>query len=179
MADKTIIALTALALPNLDGYFAFDSGTQTFKVLMAAVHRRCLADVVVGSAVGCTHATLELALADVAVVSGMTLCLTESFNIAAKITISKSLTIFALPGVVATKTGGTIGLEPNVTGITIEGLRFAGYTVSGNKAISFTVTGTYGRVRNCNFAAGTDTDIDDASAPAGKKPLNIGNIVEV
>ncbi len=179
MTDKTIIALTALGLPNLDGYFAFDSGTQTFKTKMEAVKRRCLADVVVGSGIGCTHATLELALADVAVISGMEVCLTENLNIAAKITISKTLHIRALPGVTATKTGGTVGLEANVTGITIEGLRFAGYTVSGNKAVSFTATGTYGRVRNCNFAVGTDTDIDDSSAPAGKKPLNIGNIIEV
>lgn len=181
MADKTIVALTALALPNLPGVFAFDTGTQTFKVTMESVKRRCLGDAVVGTADGCTHATLALALADADVLDGMTIALTENANLAAKVTISKKVTITGPEGrnVTLTKTGGTIGLEANVEGITIKNLRFAGYTVSGDKAIKFLVTGTYGRVKDCNFVVGTDTDIDDASAPAGKKPLTIGNIVEV
>lgn len=179
MATKTIPQLTENLTPAAASVVPIDDGTQTFKVPIRKLLRFDVAEVIVGSTSGCTHATLAAALADAAVVDGMRVLLTENFNLAAKLTISKRLHIRALPGVTATKTGGTIGFELDDTGITIEGVRFADYTTAGDKAISCTANATFCRVLYCNFAPSTDTDIDDATAPAGKKPIAVGNILEV
>ncbi len=180
MANKTIPDLTELTSFEDATVVPADSGIQTFKVKSSTIRRRCLGDAVIGSAAGCTHTTLALALADSAVTNGMEIVLTASFSLTSTLTISKSVKIRGLPGVTITKGApATTGLSLDATGITIEGLRFAGYTAGGNVAVSLLATATYCRVRNNNFAAGTDTEVYDALVPAGKKPSVIGNITEV
>lgn len=186
MATKTIPELTELTTPDLDAVFPIDNGTQTYKYKLRNL-RHFAFDAIVGSVgglgvavgEGCTHATLALALADAEIVDGSRILLTENFDLAAKQTISKAVYIEALPGVTATKTGGTEGLELDDAGITIKRLRFAGYTTAGDKAILCTANAIYCRVIECNFAASTATDIDDSLSPAGKKPVALANISEV
>ncbi len=137
-------------------------------------------DAVIGTGVGATHATLELAIADSDVPTNAMVLIRNSITGAATAT---SLTkagwrIYALPGVTFTKGVATTGISIAAARIEIHGLRFVGFTTGGNKAITLTSAGTYARIMNCNFAASTATEIDDASVPAGSLPTAIGNITE-
>ncbi len=135
--------------------------------------------VVVGSAAYCTHATLAAAIADSGVGTNINVLLTESASIGTMITLTKAgWRITALPGVTYTKSGGTTCISVQAANVTITGLRFASYATGGDKAITGTSAWTYGRVLFCNFSA-CDTEVDDSSAPAGKKPVTLGNITEV
>lgn len=138
-----------------------------------------VAQVVVGAGAYCTHATLAAAVADAAVGTNVRVLLTDSQNIGATVTLSKAgWQIEALPGVTYTKTGGVTGISCAANGIEIKGLRMAAWSTSGDKAISGTAAWTYGRVLFCNFN-NCDTEIDDSSTVAGKKPITLGNFTEV
>ena len=181
MPSKTIPELTANAVIGALSMVPFDSGVQTYRInaqYMAQYFQglgRTFSHAV-GSSVGCDHTTLSAAIA--AASDGHTILLTESFNLTAKQTISKKLKIMAMPGVTITQTGGTVGLELDAAGITLEGIRFAGFSTAGDKAIVLLATAVYARVRDCNFAAGTDTEIEYVLVPAGKEPFLSGNMTE-
>lgn len=137
-------------------------------------------EVVVGSGAECTHATLAAAVADSDVGINVRVLLTESASISSAIVLSKAgWKIEALPGVTYTKGGAaTTCISIQADGVAISGLRFSAWSTAGDKAITGTSAWTYGRVLFCNFAT-CDTEIDDASAPANKKPITLGNISEV
>ncbi len=133
---------------------------------------------IIGSANYCTHATLAAAVADSGLGTNIRVLLAESANIASVINLTKAgWKIEALPGVTYTKTGGTTCISVQAANIEINRLRFATWSTGGDKAITYTAGGTYGRVLFCNFL-NCDTEIDDASAPANKKPIILGNISE-
>ncbi len=136
-------------------------------------------DVVVGAGDDCTHATLEAAVADSAVGTNIRVLLREAITGGAAAT---SLTkagwkIDCRPGVTFTKGVATTGLSIEAANIEVKGLRFAGFSTSGDKAIAFSAAGDYGRVLFCNFNA-ADTEVDDASVTAGRKPIVLGSITE-
>ncbi len=135
--------------------------------------------VVVGSAAYCTHATLAAAVADAGVGANIRVLLTESQSISSIIHLTKAgWQIQALPGITYTKSGVASCISCEAANIVIQGLRFAAWSTGGDKAITGTAAWTYGRVLFCNFNA-CDTEIDDASTIAGKKPITLGNISEV
>ncbi len=135
--------------------------------------------VVVGSGANCTHATLAAAVADAGVGTNINVVLTESYSVASTITLTKAgWHIKALPGVTYTKSGTVTGISCQANDIVIEGLRFASWSSGGDKAVSGTSAWTYGRVLFCNFS-NCDTEVDDSSAPAGKKPVTLGNLTEI
>lgn len=138
-------------------------------------------DVVVGGAGvnGATHATLAAAVADAAVTTNKRVLLADSQAIAPVALTKAGWRIDALPGVTYTKGSGTTGLTMQAANLELRGLRMAGYTVAGNKAITSTAAWVYGRVYDCAFAVGTDTDIDDSAVPAGKKPFTEHNFAEI
>lgn len=137
-------------------------------------------DAVVGSGDDCTHATLEAVVADAAITANAVILINESITGGAvPISLTKAgWRIYARPGVTLTKGSATAGLSVEASGVELHGLRFAAFDTSGDKAVTFAVTGTYGRVVNCNFLD-CDTEIDDASVVGGKKPVATGNITEL
>ncbi len=135
--------------------------------------------VIVGSADYCTHATLAAAVADAGVGTNIRVLLTESASISSIIHLTKAgWTIQALPGVTYTKSGVATGISVEAANIQIINLRMISWSTSGDKAITGTSAWQYGRVLFCNFL-NCDTEIDDSSATAGKKPVTLGNITEV
>lgn len=131
--------------------------------------------VVIGTAPYCTHATLAAAVADSAVGTNQQVLVTESLTLGAVVNLTKAgWRIRALPGVTLTSSGGGVGgLSVQAARIEIQSLRFASFTT----AITYTAGGTYGRVLFSNFSSCT-TEVDDTSAPAGMKPVTLGNITE-
>ncbi len=104
--------------------------------------------------------------------------LTESASISSIIHLTKAgWQITALPGVTYTKSGVASCISVEAARVEINHLRFASWSTGGDKAITGTSAWTYGRVLFCNFSA-CDTEVDDASAPADKKPIILGNISE-
>ncbi len=135
--------------------------------------------VVVGSADYCTHATLAAAVADAGVGTNVRVLLTESATISAIIHLTKAgWQIDALPGVTYTKSAVASCISCEADKLIIQNLRFSGWSTGGDKAVTGTSGWTYGRVLFCNFL-NCDTEVDDASAPANKKPVTLGNITEV
>jgi hypothetical protein len=135
--------------------------------------------VVAASGYGATHATLAAAISAVGSTPNLRVLLADSQSIAPVTANVVGWRMYALSGVTYTKASGTTGITMAGAGTSLEGLRMAGYTTAGDKAITCTSAWTFGRVFNCNFAPSTDTDIDDSNAPAGKKPEVYGNILEV
>ncbi len=134
--------------------------------------------VIVGDADFCTHATLADAVADTDVGTNIRVLLAESQSISATINLTKAgWKIEALPGVTYTKSAVTTGISVQAANIEITRLRFAAWSTGGDKAVTYTAGGTYGRILFCNFNS-CDTEVDDASAPAGSKPILLGNISE-
>ncbi len=134
--------------------------------------------VVVGSAAYCTHATLAAAVADGGVGTNINVLLTESQTIATTVSLTKAgWHISALPGVTLTKSGAVTGLSCEADGIHLVGIRFSGWSSGGDRAVYCTAAWTYGRVLFCNFL-NCGTEVDDGPAPAGKKPITLGNITE-
>lgn len=135
--------------------------------------------VIVGAADYCTHATLAAAVADAGVGTNVRVLLAESQNISSTIHLTKAgWAIECLPGVTYTKSGVATCISVEAEGVTIKGLRFAAWSTGGDKAVTGTSAWAYGRVLFCNFSA-CDTEIDDSSATAGKKPVALGNVTEI
>lgn len=136
-------------------------------------------DVTIGAGEDCTHATLAAALADSDVGTNVRVLLRDNITGGASATTLNKAgwKIDCRPGVTFTKGVATTGLSVAAANIEIRGLRFAGFSVSGDKAIAFTAAGDYGRVLFCNFNA-ADTEVDDTSVTAGKKPVVLGSITE-
>jgi plastocyanin len=133
---------------------------------------------IVGSAPGCTHATLAAAIA--AAAPGWKILVTESANIAARVALNVAdIEILFKPGVVYTKTGDTVCFEYTSARIKVRGGRFVGYTVAGNIVHRYMAGADYCHLLESIFAVGTDTDVDDAAVAAGKKPIVANTIVEV
>jgi plastocyanin len=133
---------------------------------------------IVGSAPGCTHATLAAAVA--AAAPGWKILVTESANIAARVALNVAdIEILFKPGVVYTKTGDTVCFEYTSARIKVRGGRFVGYTVAGNIVHRYMAGADYCHLLESIFAVGTDTDVDDAAVAAGKKPIVANTIVEV
>lgn len=131
-------------------------------------------DVIVGSAAYCTHATLTAAVADSGVGSNINVLVTESLTLASTINLTKSgWKIFFAPGVTYTSGAATTGISMQAANIEVWRARFSGFTT----AITCTSAWTYGRVLFTNFATCT-TEVDTASAQAGKLPTTLGNITE-
>lgn len=137
-------------------------------------------DVTVGAGSDCTHATLAAAIADGAVGTNIRVLLRDNIaGGALAISLTKAgWKIYARPGVTLAKGSATTGISAAAANIEINGLRFTGFTVSGDKAIAFTSAGDYGRVLNCNFLL-ADTEVDDTAVTAGKKPILMANHSEV
>lgn len=137
-----------------------------------------LYDVVIGSGEDATHATLVAAVADSGVGTNVTVLIRESFTgPATAVSLSKAgWKIHCRPGVTFTKhASATTGLSIAAANVEVHGLRFAGFSTAGNKAVAFTIAGSYGRVVNCNFVS-ADTEVDDDSVVA--KPFVFGSISE-
>ena len=119
-----------------------------------------------------THDTLQDAIDDGALGSNQSVLITEGQVINTTIDLNKSgWRIRCLPGIVFSKGGTTTGISINADAVEWLDGRVVGFTTGGDKAVNFTASGTYGKVIGSRFAAGTDTEIDDTSAPAGKKPV--------
>lgn len=135
-------------------------------------------DVTVGAGADCTHATLAAAVADADVGTNITVLIRDSADIDTTIDLTKAgWKIYARPGVTYTKDGVTDCISIEAANIEIHGLRFAGFSTGGDKAIDMTVAADYCRIMSCNFSS-CDTEIDDTSVNAGKKPVLFGNITE-
>ncbi len=136
-------------------------------------------DVVIGAGDDCTHATIAAAIADGDVGTNVRVLLRDAITGGASAT---SLTkagwkIDCRPGVTFTKGVATTGLSIAAANVEVRGLRFAGFSTGGDKAITFTAAGDYGRVLFCNFSS-CDTEVDDASVTGGRKPIVLGSITE-
>jgi hypothetical protein len=136
--------------------------------------------VVVGNAAYCTHASLAAAVADSNVGTNVKVLLTQSVTLAnSVVALTKAgWQIEALPGVTYTAGGSTSALSCNASGIIIKLARFVGFT----SAITFNSSGTYCRIKDCNFNTCTK-GVDTTSAPTGgtagsQFPLEIGSIYE-
>ena len=136
-------------------------------------------DVTIGAGVDCTHATLEAAVADADVGTNIKVLLRDAIaGGAAAISLTKAgWKIYARPGVTLTKGTATTGLSIEAANIEMHGLRFSGFSTSGDKAVALTAAADYCRIMNCNFAS-CDTEVDDSAVTAVKKPVVLGNITE-
>lgn len=130
--------------------------------------------VVVGPQSFCTHATLAAAVADSSVGTNVDVYVANDLTLGTSVThLTKAgWRIYGRSGQTLSGTSG--GLSCEATGVEIHNLRFSGFTT----AITGTSAWTYGRVMNCNFLS-CATEVNDSSAPAGKKPVTLGNITEV
>jgi hypothetical protein len=133
------------------------------------------ADVIVGNQSFCTHATLELAVADSSVGANQRVLLTQSQNSPGVATVLSKAgwRIEMLPGVTYTATTGGSGFSCQAAGIEFSHCRFYAYT----SCIFGTSAWTYGRILACNFQ-GCTTEVDDSNSPAGEKPALYANISE-
>lgn len=131
-------------------------------------------DVVVGAGANCTHATLAAAVADAAVTTNVKVLIQDSVTLAATVNLTKAgWQIEFAPGVTYTAGAATIGFSLQASGIEVRRARFSGFAT----AIVCTSGWTYGRALFNNFASCT-TEVDDSLAPAGQKPVVLGNITE-
>lgn len=131
-------------------------------------------DVIVGSEPFCTDATLAAAVANGAHGPNQRVLLVDSATLSATVHLTKAgWHIDSLPGVTYTYGAGTTGLSMEANDIRINILRMVNFPT----AIVATSAGTYCRVMNCNFNTCTN-EVDDSSAPAGRKTVTLGNITE-
>ena len=129
---------------------------------------------IVGSADGCTHATLAAAIADVAVTAGMRILITENYTVnTSSISISKAnMKINFLPGVTYTSGSSATGITCNAAGIRINGGRFSGF---GTAAIDIASTFNYCFITECRFASCTVEVLESDATPNN---VIMGNITE-
>jgi hypothetical protein len=135
-------------------------------------------DAIVGSAPGCTHATLAAAVA--AASAGWKVLVTESANVAARITLNKAdMEIMFKPGVVFTKTGDTVCFEYSTARVKVRGGRYVGWTGGSNKVHRLLSGADYCSILENVFGAGTTEEVDDAAVDDDKKPVVANNLSEV
>lgn len=133
---------------------------------------------IVGAEAYCTHATLAAAAADSSLGTNIRVLLVDSQTISSEIHLTQAgWQISALPGVTYTKSSVTVCISCEAAGIQISGLRFSGWSTSGDKAITGTSAWTYGRVMSCNFN-NCDTEVDTSNCTVGKIAVTLGNITE-
>lgn len=128
---------------------------------------------IVGSASGCTHATLAAAIADVNVTTGSRILVTEDYTVnTSAISISKAnMQIDFLPSVTYTNGTSATGISIDAAGNKIRGARFSGFTT----AISIAATFHYNFITECRFASCTNEVTELDSAPNN---IILGNITE-
>lgn len=135
-----------------------------------------IADVIVGSAPYCTHATLAAAVADSGTQVNSRVLLTESYTVPTTITLTKAgWRISAYPGVTYSNGAAGTGFNVQAANIEFSQLRLSGFTTG----MLYQAAAVYGRVWNCIFASNVATQINDSATPAGKAVTPIGNITEV
>ncbi len=136
-------------------------------------------DAIIGTQAFCSHATLAAAVADTGLGTNLNILIAESASISTTIHLTKAgWKITAAPGVTYSKGSTSTCISVEAANVEINRLRFSAFGSGGDKAITGTSAWQYGRVLFCNFFS-CDTEIDDASAPAGKKPITLGNFSEV
>jgi len=118
---------------------------------------------ITGSASFCTHATLAAALADVAVVAGSRILVTESETVATTNSVTKAnMHIEFLPGVTLTQGAATTGIDIGAAGCRIKMGRFSGFTTN---AINIQATFQNNFVTECRFASCTAEVTEADAAP--------------
>jgi hypothetical protein len=82
-----------------------------------------------------------------------------------------------MPGVTVTSGGSSSKFMIEAANISLTEVRFSGFSTSG--AIGFNSSGTYARIRDCNFNNCTTTPVDISAAPSGSSaPIEEGSFVE-
>lgn len=116
---------------------------------------------IVGTGPGATHATLEAALADVAVPSGSEILIisSETVNVSKQVT-KNEITVRFKPGITYSKGSVATCLQVTANGFKVYGGRFAGFSTVGNKAIQIDSGSLYTMVRDVRFAS-CDTEVND------------------
>lgn len=109
----------------------------------------------------------DLAAAVAAASPGESIRVKKDITLAATLVINKAgLRIIFDPNVTMTKGVATTGIQVSAARVRLSGGRMAGYTVGGDIAIEVIAGGDYARIQDFNFAAGTDTDINDTLGTA-------------
>lgn len=128
---------------------------------------------IIGSASGCTHATLAAAISDVNITAGSRILVTENYTVnTSAISISKAnLVIEFLPGVTYTSGTSATGITIAAAGNRIKGARFSGFTT----AISISATFHYNFITECRFASCTNEVVEVDASPNN---VILGNITE-
>jgi hypothetical protein len=135
--------------------------------------------VIIGSAPYCTHADIPTALADANVGTNIRVVLATSFTMPnSAYTLTKAgWKMTAMPGVTVTSGGSSSKFMIEAANISLTEVRFSGFSTSG--AIGFNSSGTYARIRDCNFNNCTTTPVDISAAPSGSSaPIEEGSFVE-
>jgi hypothetical protein len=125
---------------------------------------------IVGSTNDCTHSSLELALADPAIVSGDKILVVESATLNTPVTISKSnIAIEFGSGVTYTNGTATTCFIVSASGTRISKARFSGFTTA------ITISSSYQNnfVTECRFASCTNEVTEDDSAPNNVIAMNL------
>lgn len=131
-------------------------------------------DAIIGAGVGCTHATLALAIADAALTTNIKVLLKDSATLAATPNLSKAgWKVTAGPGVTYTAGAATTGITISAANCSVTGLRFVGFTTG----ISLASGGNLARVNFCNFNT-TTTDVNDTAVAGANGPSIVGTIDE-
>lgn len=192
--DQATIAVEPTAQKKEDGFFAGERPSRKmlnwmfkniyewfdyFEELTDEVSAKLLDyDAIVGSAPGCTHATLQAAIN--AASSGWKILVTEDATINARITVTVAdIEIVFKPGVEYTKGSETVCMEYSTARTTVKGGRFVGFTGGGDIVHRFLLNADYCSLINPRYGVGTTTDLDDSAVTAGKKPVAIGSQVEI
>jgi hypothetical protein len=158
----TAVEAAGLALPiGAPSIGVPDDFTLLKRAILILTNSQNIFQAVVGSAAGCTHATLAEALADASVLAGSRILVTASEAINTMVSISKANVLIEFqPGVTFSKGAAVKGLQVNANGVRIRGGRFSGFNGGADKAIEIAAGSNYCLVSECRFATNT-TDIDD------------------
>jgi len=137
-------------------------------------------DAVIGSGPAATHATLELALADVALSTDAIVRIDESRTIETTISLTKARWKLEFkPGVVYSKGAATKCFSFEAEGIVLEYGRLVGWSSGGDIAITQLAAAEYCYIRGTRFGPSTTVEVNQDAVPAGKKGPVSDTITEV
>lgn len=175
MTTKTIPQLTETVALADTYVFPVDTGVETFKTKHGTLRRRFQADAVIGTADGCTHATLAAALADAALTTNVTVYVTLSATIATSIAMAKAgWEVEFAPGVTYTAGGATVCFTVSAARCSFKRARLTGFTTG----FLFQAGGLHGRVADCYFTSSMTDNVDDSAVVALGGCALYGNIDE-
>lgn len=121
-------------------------------------------DAVVGSGAGASHATLALALADVAITPGKRILVTEDYTVNSVIQITKNnLEIYFKPGVTYSKGSATAAIQVSADGVILRQGRFSGFSGGSDKGITIDAGSDYTMIRDSRFVNCT-LDVEDLAS---------------